>query len=39
MTHRNLQSTVFDYTVREQGLEQYKDTMYNPIANNTVSFF
>ncbi|KAL1970104.1 hypothetical protein VTN77DRAFT_6509 [Rasamsonia byssochlamydoides] len=28
MTHRNLPTTVFDYTVREQGLEQYKDVMY-----------
>jgi hypothetical protein len=37
-THRNLaRSAVFDRGVQEQGLEQYKDTLYNPIPNNTVS--
>lgn len=33
--HRNNDQTVFDATVRQQGLEQYKDTMYNPLNANT----
>lgn len=36
MTHRNTPTTIFDYTVPLEGLGSYVDTMYNPIANNTV---
>lgn len=36
-THRNTANTTFDVTVKEQGLDQYADTMYNPLAYNTVS--
>jgi hypothetical protein len=37
MTHRNSPTTIFDYTVPNEGLGDYVGTMYNPIANNTVS--
>lgn len=37
MTHHNRDTTVFDFTVAQQHLSQYKDTMYNPLAGNTVS--
>ncbi|GAT64286.1 DUF5703 domain-containing protein [Paludibacter jiangxiensis] len=33
--HHNLDSTVFDITVRQQGLWAYKDKMYNPLKNLT----
>ena len=33
--HHNLDSTVFDITVRQQGLLAYKDKMYNPLKNLT----
>ena len=33
--HRNRDETVFDATAREQALEQYKDSMYNPLKGNT----
>lgn len=33
--HRNLDETVFDATVREQGLEAFSSEMYNPLAGNT----
>ena len=31
--HENGPETIFDYTVKEQGLEAYKDGMYNPVGN------
>lgn len=37
MTHRNTNNSVFEYTLQEQKLAQYQDTLYNPILNNTVS--
>ena len=37
MSHRNYNNSVFEYTLKEQHLDQYQDTMYNPILNNTVS--
>lgn len=35
--HRNRSdiANVFDYTVKEEGMESVKDQMYNPIVNNT----
>ena len=37
MTHRNTNNSVFEYTLQEQKLSQYQDTLFNPILNNTVS--
>ena len=33
--HRNPEETVFDATAREQGLESYIGSMYNPLQGNT----
>ena len=33
--HRNREETVFDATVSQQGLEEYKGTLYNPLRGNT----
>jgi hypothetical protein len=33
--HRNMDSTVFDITVRQQGLNRVKNKMYNPLINLT----
>lgn len=32
-THQNKDETVFDVAVKQQGLEQYKSTLYNPLKN------
>ena len=37
--HRNNDTTVFDFTVHDQGLDQYKDSMYNPLAGNTMGLW
>jgi hypothetical protein len=37
--HRNIDSTVFDITVRQQGLYAYRDSMYNPLKNLTFGGF
>lgn len=34
-THRNINSRVFDATLEQQQLTDYKDQLYNPLANNT----
>lgn len=31
--HRNSDSTIFDYAVRQQGLYSYKDSLMNPLGN------
>ncbi|MEZ0612336.1 DUF5703 domain-containing protein [Fibrella sp. WM1] len=33
--HRNQDSTVFDYTVRQQGMASVKDSLWNPLRNLT----
>lgn len=33
--HRNQDSTVFDYTVHQQGLASLKDSLWNPLSNLT----
>ncbi|ORY05705.1 hypothetical protein BCR34DRAFT_675600 [Clohesyomyces aquaticus] len=35
MMHHNLDTTVFDFTVAQQHLSEYKSTMYNPLTANT----
>lgn len=37
--HRNGDSTVFDATVKEEGMEQYRDRMYNPLLGNTFGLY
>lgn len=35
MSHRNIDSRVFDAELRQQKLTDYKDELYDPLANNT----
>ncbi|KAH6684467.1 Six-hairpin glycosidase-like protein [Halenospora varia] len=34
-THHNLNSTIFDFTVAQQHLQEYASSMYNPLSGNT----
>ena len=36
MTHSNPNNSIFEFTLRQQGLLDYLDSLYNPILNNTV---
>ena len=35
MSHRNVNSRVFDASLKQQKLTDYKAELYNPLANNT----